>query len=149
MSVPRLNRGNIRDGATIVGLGTFIPAIVILVVGGLMALLWGIGIFTSGVKGTGDVHRHQQDARNREHWSATFNSEFELIRSDQGNLTVLQEAATRRNATKQDQMNYGGAKVNCLSDVAAYNADAASILGHPWIPQELPAQINPSTYCGE
>jgi hypothetical protein len=128
--------------------GTVLVTIVVLIVCGIAALLWWLGVFTSGVKGAGDVHRDQNDAKNREHWSQTFNSEFEQIKADQGVIAVLKHQADADTATAQDRDNYTGAQNNCLQDVAQYNADASSVLGAPWVPAELPTQIDSDTYCG-
>ncbi|MFE2967516.1 hypothetical protein ACFXKC_28360 [Streptomyces sp. NPDC059340] len=144
----RISRRDIGDTATGISAGTIVVTVVILIGCGIAALLWWLGVFTSGIKGAGDVHRDQNDAKNREHWSQTFNSEFEQIKADQDNLTVLKQAATGTGATAQDRANYTGAQLNCRQDVAQYNADAASTLGAPWVPAGLPNPIDASTYCG-
>lgn len=144
----RISRRDVGDAATGLSLSAVAVTLTVLFVCGLAALLWWLGVFTSGIKGAGDVHRDQNDAKNREHWSATFNSEYEQIQADQGVIATLKEQAGAQGATAQDRDNYVGAKNNCLQDVAQYNADASSTLGSPWVPANLPDHIDSDTYCG-
>lgn len=144
----RISRRDVGDAATGFGLSAIAVTCTVLFVCALAALLWWLGVFTSGIKGSGDVHRDQNDAKNREHWSATFNGEFEQIQADQGVIAVLKQQADAKTATAQAQANYTGAQLNCRQDVAQYNADAASTLGAPWVPANLPTHIDASTYCG-
>jgi hypothetical protein len=144
----RISRRDVGDAATGLGAGAVITTTVVLFVCGLAALLWWLGVFTSGIKGAGDVTRDQNDATNREHWSATFNSEFQQIQADQEIVSSLMRTAAKPGATVQDRDTYTGAQNNCRQDVAQYNADASSVLGRPWVPDGLPAQINADTYCG-
>lgn len=144
----RISRRDVGDAATGFSLSAVLITASVLFVCALAALLWGLGVFTSGIKGAGDVTRDQNDAKNREHWSQTFNSEFQQIQADQDNLTVLKKTATATGASVQDRANYTGAQLNCRQDVAQYNADTASTLGARWLPQGLPTQINADTYCG-
>lgn len=144
----RISRRDVGDAATGFSLAAVAITCSVLFVCGLAALLWWLGVFTSGIKGSGDVHRDQNDAQNREHWSQTFNSEFEQIQADQGVIATLKQQADAKTATAQDRDNLLGAKNNCLQDVAQYNADAASTLGAPWVPANLPDHIDSDTYCG-
>jgi hypothetical protein len=145
---PRITRRDVGDAATGFSAGAVITTAVVLFVCALAALLWWLGVFTSGVKGAGDVRRDQNDAKNREHWSATFNAEFEQIQADQEIVATLKGQADAKSATAQDRDNYIGAQNNCHQDVAQYNADAASTLGAPWVPANLPARLDADNYCG-
>lgn len=122
---------------------------VIVAVIAIVAGVWWFGVRTSGTVGTGNVTKDQNDAKNREHWSATYNGDMQQVQADQTNLAVLTAAATGPGATQQDRQNLTGARINCASDVATYNADAANVLGHQWIPAGLPASISSSDYCGK
>ncbi|MEV6833547.1 hypothetical protein AB0N17_03285 [Streptomyces sp. NPDC051133] len=144
----RISRRDVGDAATGFSLSAVAITLSVLFVCGLAALLWWLGVFTSGIKGAGDVTRDQNDAKNREHWSATFNSEFQQIQADQGVIANLEHTATSAGATVQDHDNLTGAQNNCRQDVAQYNADASSTLGAPWLPEGLPTQINADNYCG-
>lgn len=144
----RISRRDVGDTAVGLSAAAIITTIVVLFICGLAALLWWLGVFTSGVKGAGDVTRDQNNAKNREHWSQTFNSEFEQIQADQGVIANLKHTADDAGATAQDRDNYTGAQNNCRQDVAQYNADAASTLGAPWVPANLPSHVDADTYCG-
>ncbi|MHB9857676.1 hypothetical protein [Streptomyces sp. YIM S03343] len=144
----RISRRDIGDATTGFSLSAIAITCTVLFICGLSALLWWLGVFTSGIKGAGDVHRDQNNAKNREHWSATFNSEFEQIQADQENVATLKRQATAKGATAQDQANHLGAQLNCRQDVAQYNADTSSTLGAPWVPANLPNRLNADDYCG-
>lgn len=121
----------------------------VIALAGVGALVWWLGVATSSIRGNGNVTRDQNTAANREHWSATFNNEYQQITADQANLATLKQAADTPGATQQDRTNYLGAQLNCRQDVATYNTDAASALGHPWIPANLPNTLDSTTYCGK
>jgi hypothetical protein len=144
----RISRRDVGDAAVGIGVGTALTIVFIVIVLIIASLLWAFGVFTSGTKGAGDVTRDQNSAKNREHWSKTFNSEFQQIQADQEIVSSLMRTAQKAGATVQDRDNYTGAQNNCRQDVAQYNADASSTLGSPWLPAGLPAQINADTYCG-
>lgn len=145
----RITRRDVGDAAVGLSAGTVITTIVVLIVCGIAALLWWLGVFTSGIKGAGDVHRDQNNAQNREHWSATFNGEFEQIQADQEIIATLKRSAEADGATVQDRQDYIGAQNNCRQDVAQYNADTRSTLGAPWVPADLPTHIEAADYCGD
>jgi hypothetical protein len=109
--------------------------------------IWALTVAWSGVGGSGQVHKDQNSSNNREHWSATYNTDFNNLQADKSNIGVLQTAATATGATKQDQMNLDGAVMNCATDVATYNADAQNVLGNQWIPVGLPTSVNVADYC--
>jgi flagellar basal body-associated protein FliL len=143
----RITRRDIGDAATGISVGTILTVIGVLIACGIGALIWWLNVSTSGIKGSGDVHRDQQDAKNREHWSAQFNAEYQQVQADQNNIATLKQAATGTSATLQDRANYLGAEQNCQADVAQYNADASSTLGSPWVPPSLPTALTAATYC--
>jgi hypothetical protein len=137
-------RGALFGGAT--ALAVAIATAVILAVAA--GLLWAFGVFSSGPGGAGNVTRDRNSATNREHWSATYNGDFQQVKADRDQLAALKAAADAPGATQQDRTDYTGARLNCVQDVAAYNADAANTLGHRWIPSGLPDHLTTSTYCG-
>ncbi|MFI1767474.1 hypothetical protein ACH41H_36245 [Streptomyces sp. NPDC020800] len=144
----RITRRDVGDAATGLGAGTILVIVVVFVGLIVASLLWAFGVFTSGAKGAGDVRRDQNNAKNREHWSVTFNSEFQQLQADQEIVVTLKRQAEAAGATAQDRDNYLGAQNNCRQDVAQYNADASSALGSPWVPEELPTHVDSDTYCG-
>jgi hypothetical protein len=144
----RISRRDVGDAATGFSLSAVAVTLTVLFVCGLAALLWWLGVFTSGIKGNGDITRDQNDAKNREHWSQTFNSEFEQIQADQEIVATLKHQVDASTASVQDRDNYLGAQNNCRQDVAQYNADTSSTLGSPWVPANLPDHLDADTYCG-
>lgn len=144
-------RETIADGARAagVGCGAYLGiALAIVALAGLAALGWWISVIASGPKGAGDIQKDQNSSQNREYWSAKYNADMQQIQADETNLAVLKAAATGPGATQQDRTNYTGAQLNCRSDAATYNTDAANVLGTQWIPTGLPTSVNATTYCG-
>lgn len=134
-------------GMTIAGyLGVLL---VVLGVAGIAAFAWWLSVASSGVRGAGNVQKDQNSSSNREHWSATFNAEYQQLLAARDNLATLRVAANGPGATQQDRIDYQGALLNCRQNAAKYNADATSLLGRPWVPDGLPASINASDYCGK
>jgi hypothetical protein len=141
-----------RGALAATGGGISAVAVTGLVIGAcaaIGALVWWLGVFTSGTAGAGNVTKDQNSSQNRERWSATYSNDMQQIQADQTNLAVLKGAATGPGATVQDRTNYTGARLNCTADVATYNADASNVLGHQWIPAGMPPSIDPSDYCGK
>lgn len=126
-----------------------VVSVLIGVCAGIGALVWWLGVFTSGSAGSGNVTKDQNSSQNRERWSATYSNDMQQLQADRTNLAVLKAAETGPDATQQDRTNYTGALLNCTSDVATYNTDASNVLGHQWIPAGMPAQIDSSDYCGK
>lgn len=143
--MPVITRREARDAAEGVGLA-FIGTIVVIVL--LLALgigLWAFGVFTSGIKGTGDLQRQRNSADNRAHWSSVFNGLNQQIGADQQKIIAAKQAATDPGATRQDQINLNGLIQNCLSNVAEYDGDVGNTLAV--LPAGLPSNI-PNTVCG-
>ena len=148
--MPTEPRNRTQEAASIAGrsIGAYLLLLLgVTALAGIGALIWWLGVSTSGIRGAGNVQRDQNNAANREHWSATFNAEYQQAQADADNLAVLKTAADAPGATAQDRTNYLGAQLNCRQDVATYNTDAASVLGRPWIPADLPTVIDATTYC--
>lgn len=146
MSLP--TRREIRDGAAWTGLSAVWLLLIVLVIAGISGILWALGVFTSSARGAGNVQRDTNSAANREHWSATYNTEFQRVTADQGIVAMLKNAAAGPGATQQDRVNYLGAQANCRADVAQYNAATQNVLGRPWLPDGLPTTLNAADYCG-
>lgn len=143
---------NTRDAAATAGRGAGYYVLILLGVlaaFGVAALIWWLSVATSGTAGSGNVTRDQNNATNREHWSATYNNDMQQVIADQTNLATLHAASTGIGATQQDRQNYIGAQLICRTDVATYNTDAANVLGTQWIPAGLPTSINSTDYCGK
>lgn len=143
---------NTREAAATAGRGIGYYLLILLgVVGafGIVALVWWLSVAASGTAGSGNVTRDQNSAANRERWSATYNNDMQQVQADQTNLAVLKAAATGPGATQQDRQDYLGLQLNCRTDVATYNTDAANVLGAQWLPAGFPSSLDSSDYCGK
>lgn len=125
-------------------------ALSLLAAVGIAALsvgIWALGVAWSGPGGSGQVHKDQNSSGNREHWSATYNADYNNLNADKANIEVLSKKRNAPGATEQDDMNLTGAVMNCASDVSTYNSDAQNVLGNKWIPAGLPTGVNIADYC--
>lgn len=110
--------------------------------------LWFFGVFSSGVKGAGDVTKHQNSAQNREYWVSKYNNDYNKLQADKSNITTLKQSVTgAAGGTSQDKMNLQGAVLVCNQDVADYNGATQDLLGRKWLPDGLPASVNAADYC--
>jgi hypothetical protein len=109
--------------------------------------IWALTVGFSGIGGAGGVHKDQNNAKNREHWSAVYNGDYNSLQADKSNIAALTAVRNAPGSTEQDQMNLVGAVMNCAQDVATYNADAQNVLGRQWIPSGLPTGVNIADYC--
>ena len=120
--------------------------LITFVIAGIGALIWWLGVQSSGTAGAGNVTKDRNSSQNIEHWSATFNGEYQNIQADVANLATLKAAETAPGATQQDRVNYTGAQTVCNQDVAQYNANTLNTLAV--VPAGLPTNVPIST-CGE
>ena len=127
-------------------LGAVGITLIVLFVAALGALIWWLGVQTSGTAGAGNVTKDRNSSQNIEHWSTTFNGEYQKIQGDVASLGTLKAAETAPGATQQDRINYTGAVTVCQQDVAEYNADTQNTLAV--VPAGLPSSIHLTT-CGE
>jgi len=100
--------------------------------------LWAFGVFASGPKGAGDVHRKNNGADNRISAQATFEK---LAADIQAYPVKIANAATDRTAHPDDTYYatvLTGLQSACADAVATYNADAQMTTMHDWRPSELP-----------
>lgn len=108
--------------------------------------LWGFGVFSSGIHGTGDIRTERGSAANREHWSATFTGLYSQLQADQQNIQVAAKAATATGADKQDAVNLEGVQQNCDTDVAQWDAYLDNALAV--VPDGYPQQhLDPASVC--
>jgi hypothetical protein len=142
-----ITRKEAKEGVQIFGLGWLAVTACVVAVMAIGGIVWFITVGTAGVRGDGNVHKDQQDAKNREYWSAKFNGLYNQVTADKANIDTLRETAQGKDADKQDQINYTGAKQACQIDVAEYNGNTGDVLGKLWIPDGLPVMITAATYC--
>lgn len=140
-----ITRREARDAAEGAGLAFIAAVVAIILIGALTVGLWAFGVFTSGVKGNGDLQKQRNSAANRAHWSATFNSLDQQIAADQQMIANDKSVVAGPGATRQDQINLQGVTQNCLNDVAQYNGNVGNTLAV--LPAGLPTNI-PTTVCG-
>lgn len=143
---------NTRSAVNSAGRGTgyyLLALLGVLATFSIVALIWWLSVASSGTAGSGNVTRDQNSAKNREHWSATYNGDMQQVQADQTNLATLKAAATGTGATLQDRQDYLGAQLNCRTDVATYNTDAANVLGRQWLPAGFSPSLDSSDYCGK
>lgn len=113
----------------------------------LAVALWAFGVFTSGVKGKGDVIKKNNDSNNQIEAQHTFTALFGDIQSYKTKIA----SALKDTKAHPDQTFYAqvltGLESTCSDAVQQYNADAISTTMKEWRPSDLPAQINPTDYC--
>lgn len=123
--------------------------IVVAVFAVIGAVVWGVKVATSGVKGAGDQTRITNDGRNRVNAQEWFTGQYEQIRSTDRRIT---EAAVELKAEPSEfaQTNYRGLVNRCMEMVGNYNAEATKVSRGQWRDQALPFQIDesdPATDC--
>lgn len=118
----------------------------------LVALIWGINVATSGVRGQGDAVVQRNSAANWTKAQAEFEERYATIEAQD---RKIQNHYDRLQANPDDRFaetNYYGARDVCESAVADYNAKARTFLAGDFRSADLPAQIdstNPLTDCKE
>jgi hypothetical protein len=118
----------------------------ILLIIALPITLWVAGVFTSGVRGTGNVIQQRNSSTNRVAQNTTLNNDSQTVIADHQKITQMSAIPTGQ-LTPQDRMDLQGAEQVCDSDVAAYNAAAANILAQGQLPDALPQSYDASTEC--
>jgi hypothetical protein len=141
-----ISKHDAQDAAEGVGIAfivTVVAIVFILVIGGG---LWAFGVFASGTKGAGDVHRKNQDANNRISAQATFEK---LAGDIQAYPAKIANAAADRTAHSDDTYYatvLTGLESACADAVATYNADAQTTTMRDWRPANLPESYD-NTIC--
>lgn len=122
------------------GLAWWLVIVLVIVVIG--AVLWGVRVATSGVRGQGDAIIQKNSASNWTAAQARFEQNYqEVVTSDQ----KIQNAYDTLQTDPSDatlRTNYDGLKSYCLSVVADYNADARSYLAEDFRAADLPSEIS-------
>ncbi len=109
--------------------------------------LWAFGVFSSGVRGQGDVIKQNNSGDNRIQAQATFNKLWGDI---QGYHDNIQAAAAALKATPGDtyqQSVLGAEQQICRSAVQEYNADTVNTTMRDWRPSQDPASVDPNQEC--
>jgi nitrate reductase NapE component len=142
-------RDDVREGSALtrsIGWRLLIWILVaVAVIGAIGAVIWGVKVATSDVKGAGDATRITNDGRNRVNAQEWFHSQYAQIVAADKNLD--EAAANLAKATTSEdkafyQTNYTGLKNRCNEMVANYNAEANKVSRGKWLDPALPQQID-------
>ena len=129
------------------GVGYLAILVAVLVVG---ALLWGVKVVTSDVRGQGNAVRQKNDANNRIGAQARFEDLYADIQAADRRLDVLAQQAKANPRDNVARTNYAGAVNYCIDVVSDYNAEARKYLARDFRSFDLPSQIDsvdPATDC--
>jgi len=109
--------------------------------------VWAVKVWIAPLTGSGNVHRDQNSAKNREHWSTVYNGDHNAVLADRAQVQIIGDSY-RSTGSVQDRIDLTGAKLNCTNDVAKYNADAQNLLGAQFLPSGFPTSLDPIEQCG-
>jgi hypothetical protein len=146
--MPLLGRQDRRDaaeGASLVLIGAIALVVVAFIVG---ALVWWLGVSTSGTKGAGDEQKQQNSVTNRVFWQGEFNSLFQNVQTYTAQIAQAEAQIKTNPADSFAAQNLAGLRQECDIAVGQYNADALKPIAVPWLPAGLPASIDRTTACG-
>lgn len=119
-------------------------AAALAVIGVIGAVIWGVKVATSDVKGAGDQTRITNDGRNRVNAQEWFAGQFEQIRSTDRRISEAAKALAANPDGDFEKTNYAGLVNRCMEMVGAYNAEAVKVSRGKWRDPALPFQIDDS-----
>jgi hypothetical protein len=139
-------RSTLNDGYRSIGRGIALTTPVLFFAVLLIAALIAVGIWlwtvSSGSRGDASVTRQHNSGQNQVAQNTKLLGDQATVLSDQQKIQVL----AAHQSSEQDKIDLQGLELNCLSDVAAYNADVRSILAAGYLPSGLPSSY-PTTVC--
>lgn len=139
-------RRTLRDDYRSAGRGIALTTPVLFICLFLLAALIAVGIWlwtaTSGSRGDASVTRQHNSGQNQVAQNTKLLGDQATVLSDQQKIQVLGASQS----TQQDKLDLQGLELNCLSDVAAYNADVRNIMASGYLPTGLPSSY-PTTVC--
>lgn len=118
---------------------------------GVVALVWGLGVFTSGPKGAGDAYKTNQSGSNRIAKQEMFEQLYADIQASDQNLTVLHDTMVA-DPSYVNKTNYTAGRLQCTNLVHNYDAEARKYTSQDWRDNKLPSaidQTDPKTDCKE
>ena len=126
--------------------GVWVAAVVafFMLLGGA---LWVAGVFTSGVKGTGDVVKQNNGATNRINTQAYFQDLYGDINAYTTQLATAGAQMTAHPGDDFYETNYVGLYNTCVSAVNSYNAASGKTLFKDWKAADLPQTIASADAC--
>jgi hypothetical protein len=122
-----------------------LTALVLFVI--LPISLWAFGVFSSGVRGQGDVIKQNNSGDNRIQAQSTFNKLWGDIQGYHDNIQAAAAAVKTNPADDYQHSVLTAEQQTCRSAVQEYNADTLNTTMRDWRPAQDPAQIDPAQEC--
>jgi hypothetical protein len=124
----------------------------VAVVGVIGAVIWGVRVATSEVKGAGDKAIIVNDGKNQIASQEQFEALFQQIQVYDRNLDQAAKDKAEHPGDAFFATNYSGLVKQCNDAVGQYNADARKVSRAKWMSEDLPFEIdqtNPLFDCKE
>jgi predicted PurR-regulated permease PerM len=115
--------------------------VVVLVAAPIIA--WSLGVFTSGVHGTGEIIKQNNNANNRIAATQTWTAAYKDVQRDQANVSMLKAKANTADAQSEGFLT--DAQSVCNDDVVHYNTLHSALTIKDWKPAELPESFDLSS----
>lgn len=138
-----------RGGAWRLGVWIVVIILFCMVVG---ALIWGIRVATSDVKGQGDAITTKNSGTNRIRAQEEFVQKYNDVVASDRRIDQMGSALAQNPDSQIAQTNLNGAINNCINLVGDYNALVEKYTSADFIPEGYPTQIDnlsPDTDCKE
>lgn len=129
-----------------------IVVLITLLAGGLSIAHWGFGVFTSDIKGRGDVEVTKNSGANRIEQQEKFESYYQEIQATDQNIQVTADGLRANPNDTKLQTELRGQKQYCNTIVGQYNALARKVRSEDFRAVDLPSKIDQSdstTDCKE
>lgn len=111
--------------------------------------LWAFGVFTSDVKGRGDVREENNSAVNRVQQQAYFEDTKASYDGALAKIPAARQAVKSATTHKEErQVELDGLIQNCIDTAQAYNAQSRKQLAADWKAADLPRTLN-ATQCSQ
>lgn len=123
---------------------------VMIFVGLIGAVVWGIGVLTSDVAGQGNAVKKKNDAVNRIAAQEGFEQDYADIKAADQKVAIAKEALDASPDDYTVKVNYTGTRTACVTFVNDYNARARKFTQQDFRAADLPYQIDeldPATDC--
>lgn len=141
--------GYVKETAKGISAGWILVLVLLLVGGVTSALMWGIGVATSGVKGQGDAIKINNSAENWTKKQAFFEDKYQAVKVADQKIALFAQVVAKNPKDRTAQDNLTGITSQCMNYVAEYNAESRKFLSQDWKSVDLPIELGnlPSTDC--
>lgn len=141
--------GYVKETAKGISAGWILVLVLLLVGGVTSALIWGIGVATSGVKGQGDAIKINNSAENWTKKQAFFEDKYQAVKVADQKIALFAQVVAKNPKDRTAQDNLTGITSQCMNYVAEYNAESRKFLSQDWKSVDLPIELGnlPSTDC--